>query len=237
MTQSLISSDVEAVLRLQGIETDAYVGTLDCSQIRPILQRVAAEAKFTDFKNVEEAVRAARSSHHFVFVVGVKSVMPLVAALGSDANTVVAIIGVGPEGPSAATLRSAGAMAVVPEPTDEALRPLILRGLEFRALRALELAHRCESRRLLRREMDLLGHPPETMTDDLNTFQPPPLPVGPISTYNLEEASEAFERAYIDRVQHLCASAREAAQYLDVSAATLARRLRKEGAGGIVNGT
>jgi transcriptional regulator of aromatic amino acid metabolism len=68
------------------------------------------------------------------------------------------------------------------------------------------------------------------MTDDLNTFQPPPLPVGPISAYNLEEASEAFERAYIDRVQHLCDSAREAAQRLDVSAATLARRLRKEGA-------
>ena len=63
--------------------------------------------------------------------------------------------------------------------------------------------------------MDLLGYPPETMTDDLTTFQPPPLPVGPISTYNLEASSEAFERAYIDRVQLLCESAREAAKYLD----------------------
>lgn len=233
MTQPLISSDVEAVLRLQGISTDAYVGLLDCTSVQPVIQRVAAEAKIVEFATLDEAVRGARSSHHYVFVVGVKSVVPLVSALGADANTVVSIVAVGPDGPSAASLRSAGVMSVVPEPTDDALRPLILRGLEFRALRALELAHRCESRRLLRREMDLLGHPPETMTDDLNTFQPPPLPVGPISTYNLEEASEAFERAYIDRVQHLCASAREAAQYLDVSAATLARRLRKEGTGSV----
>src|SRR5215510_1767839 len=90
------------------------------------------------------------------------------------------------------------------------------------------IAHRCESKRLHQRELELLGHPPETMSDDLNTFQPPPLPVGPMSIYNLDEASEAFEKAYIDRVQHLCASAREAAVYLGVSSATLSRRLRRE---------
>jgi hypothetical protein len=234
VTQTLISSDVEAVLRLQGIATETHVGLLEASSIRPIVQRISGDAKILELKSVEEAVRAARSSHHYVFLVGAKSVLPLIEGLGSDASAMGAIIAVGPDGPSAATLRSAGAMAVVPEPTDDALRPLVRRGLEYRALRALELAHRCEARRLLRRHMELLGHPPETMTDDLNTFQPPPLPVGPISTYNLEEVSEAFERAYIDRVQHLCASAREAAQYLDVSAATLARRLRKEG--GVVSG-
>ncbi|CAN0574892.1 unnamed protein product, partial [Laminaria digitata] len=45
----------------------------------------------------------------------------------------------------------------------------------------------------------------------------------------LDEASEAFETAYIDRVQQLCASAREAAVHLGVSSATLSRRLRREG--------
>jgi hypothetical protein len=182
------------------------------------------------FDSIEQAARAAKSSAHYVIVVGSAMAPALLQAFGSDATSVCAVVVVGPlgENTSVGTLRAAGAMAVATEPTEDALRPLVKRGLEFRALRALELAHRCEARRLSRREMDLVGYPPEFMTDDLNTFQPPPLPVGPISAYNLEEASEQFERAYIDRVQHLCESAREAAQRLDVSAATLARRLRRE---------
>jgi hypothetical protein len=230
VSQSLLRSEITNVLRTQGIDTSAHIGLLDAGAGTPaMLQQLSAEAEVVDFKGLDEAVRAARSGMNFVFVVGVKSVLTLIEHLGAEGGGSVPIIAVGGEGPSAANLRSAGAMAVVTDPTEEVLRPLVRRGLEYRALRALELAHRCEARRIRRREMDLLGHPPETMTDDLSTFQPPPLPVGPISTYNLEDASDAFERAYIDRVQHLCASAREAAQYLDVSAATLARRLRKEG--------
>ncbi|MCC7383855.1 MAG: hypothetical protein IT384_18580 [Deltaproteobacteria bacterium] len=233
MSEVLIRPEVDAVLRTQGITTEVHLGLLDCDELKPMLEHALEGAKVDLLKSADDGARAARSAAHYVLLATGRHVMQLIQLLGTDVATIVAIIAVGSEGPTAATLRSMGAMAVVPEPTQDNLVPLIKRGIEYRALRALELAHRCEARRLARREMDLLGHPPETMTDDINTYQPPPLPVGPISTYNLEEASEAFERAYIDRVQHLCASAREAAQYLDVSAATLARRLRKEGTGSL----
>lgn len=226
---------MESVLRLQGISTDTHVGLYEAEPWRSLVARVAPSAQVESFTQLDQLVKAARSSSHYVMLVGTAVVQSVVAAIGGDPSTVVAVIAVGVDGPSVGTLRAMGVMGVVSDPSEEALRNLVRRGLELRALRALELAHRCESRRLVRREMDLMGYPPETMTDDLNTFQPPPLPVGPISTYNLEEASEGFERAYIDRVQHLCESAREAAQYLDVSAATLARRTRKEG-GGSLNG-
>lgn len=224
---------MESVLRLQGISTDTHVGLYEAEPWRALVARAAPSAQVESFTQLDQLVKAARSSSHYVLLVGTAVVQSVVAAIGGDASTVVAVIAVGADGPSVGTLRAMGVMGVVGDPSEETLRGLVRRGLELRALRALELAHRCESRRLVRREMDLMGYPPETMTDDLNTFQPPPLPVGPISTYNLEDASEAFERAYIDRVQHLCESAREAAQYLDVSAATLARRTRKEGAGSL----
>lgn len=224
---------MESVLRLQGITTDTHIGLYEAEAWRGVVARVAPTSQIETFTAVDAVVKAARSSAHYVILAGASSVQQLAKALGGDPSTVVAVIAVGGEGPTVGTLRAMGVMGVVTEQTDDPLRSLIRRGLELRALRALELAHRCESRRLVRREMDLMGYPPETMTDDLNTFQPPPLPVGPISTYNLEEASEGFERAYIDRVQHLCESAREAAQYLDVSAATLARRTRKEGSGSL----
>lgn len=224
---------MESVLRLQGISTDTHVGLYEAEPWRALVARVAPSAQVESFAQLDQLVKAARSSSHYVMLVGTAVVQSVVAAIGGDPSTVVAVIAVGADGPSVGTLRAMGVMGVVSDPSEDTLRNLVRRGLELRALRALELAHRCESRRLVRREMDLMGYPPETMTDDLNTFQPPPLPVGPISTYNLEEASEGFERAYIDRVQHLCESAREAAQYLDVSAATLARRTRKEGAGSV----
>jgi len=225
---------MESVLRLQGISTDTHVGLLDIEHLRPLVVASAPGANVESLATTEAAIKASRSSANYVLLMDAKAVPSFVQALGGDPSSMVAVIAIGNgDGPSAGTLRAMGVMAVVVDPTETSLRGLIRRGMELRALRALELAHRCESRRLVRREMDLMGYPPETMTDDLNTYQPPPLPVGPISTYNLEEASESFERAYIDRVQHLCASAREAAQYLDVSAATLARRTRKEGTGAI----
>lgn len=224
---------MESVLRLQGITTDTHIGLYEAESWRPLVAKVAPTSQIESFTAIDAVVKAARSSSHYVILAGASSVQMVAKALGGDPSTVVAVIAVGAEGPSVGTLRAMGVMGVVTDPAEDALRSLLRRGLELRALRSLELAHRCESRRLVRREMDLMGYPPETMTDDLNTFQPPPLPVGPISTYNLEDASEGFERAYIDRVQHLCESAREAAQYLDVSAATLARRTRKEGSGSL----
>jgi hypothetical protein len=231
---ALLISEVENALKLQGLSAEGFVGLLDADFIRPLVGSIVGPDRVIDLKTVDAAVRAARSSANYVFVMGAKTASQVAAGLGADANSIVAMIAVGGDGPPASSLRAMGVMSVLVDATEAALKPLLARGLEFRALRALELAHRCEARRIHRREMELVGHPPETMTDDLNTHQPPPLPVGPISAYNLEEVSEAFERAYIDRVQHLCDSAREAAQYLDVSAATLARRLRKEGNG--VNG-
>jgi hypothetical protein len=220
------------VLKLQGISTDTYVGALECKDVVPILRSIAGDSMVIEFSDVDEAVRGARSIGHFVIVAGTGIAVPLLQAIGADVANTVAVIAAGPlaeGGPTAASIRSAGATAVLTDPTEESLKRLVKRGLEYRALRALELAHRIEGLRLRRRELDLLGHPPEHMTDDLDTFQAPPLPVGPTSVYNLEQASEDFERAYIDRVQHLCASSREAALHLDVSAATLARRLRREG--------
>lgn len=230
MTESLLSNEFQSILKLQGISTDTYVGVLDCKDIVSALRGIAGDSMVIEFSYVEEAVQGAKSTGHFVILASVRTVHALSAAIGPEAVVAIIAVGaVGGEGPSAASLRSAGAMEVVSDPTEASLRKAVRRGLEVRALRALELAHRCESQRLRRRELDLLGHPPEHMTDDLNLVQPPPLPVGPISTYELDAASEAFEHAYIDRVQHLCSSAREAALHLDVSAATLARRLRKEG--------
>ncbi|MFO0723307.1 MAG: hypothetical protein U1E65_05970 [Myxococcota bacterium] len=231
MTAALFIPEIESALKLQGLSSDGFVGLLDAEFIRPLVASIVGADRVVDLKSVDAAVRAARSSANYAFVMGPKTASQVAAALGADANSIVAMIAVGSDGSPASSLRANGVMAVLTDATEGTLKPLLLRGLEFRALRALELAHRCEARRIHRREMELVGHPPETMTDDLNTHQPPPLPVGPISAYNLEEVSEAFERAYIDRVQHLCDSAREAAQYLDVSAATLARRLRKEGNG------
>lgn len=229
----MLTPEVSSVLELQGLDLETRVAAFDCEpQTVEVLRRLVGEASFTAPTKVEEAARVAKSSENWVLVAPSRRVAELLQALGSDVNSTIAVIALGapePGGPSAAMLRALGAMAVAEDPTEQTLEHHLRRGFEFRALRALELLHRCEARRLRRREMDLLGHPPETMTDDLTTFQPPPLPVGPISTYNLEASSEAFERAYIDRVQLLCESAREAAKYLDVSAATLARRLRREG--------
>ncbi len=205
------------------------VGVLGVDDAVPILNRILGSKGVHNFATVDEAVRAART-HRLLVVISNGDLAPtLLRALGSESIS-VGVVGYVPEASSIspATLRSFGVMEVIKDFEETTLTTILRRGLDFRALLSLELAHRCESKRLHQRELELLGHPPETMSDDLNTFQPPPLPVGPMSTYNLDEASEAFEKAYIDRVQHLCASAREAAVYLGVSSATLSRRLRRE---------
>lgn len=225
----LLSSEVEHSLKAHGIPSALHVGVLGCDDAVPVLSRIAGAKSVHAFATVDDAVRAARSHRLLALLAGGEIAPTLMRALGAESIS-AAVIGFVPDGASTspAVLRSCGVMEVVKDFEESNLTQILKRGLDFRALLALELAHRCESKRLHQRELELLGHPPETMSDDLNTFQPPPLPVGPMSIYNLDEASEAFEKAYIDRVQHLCASAREAAVYLGVSSATLSRRLRRE---------
>ena len=226
---SVLSSEVESVLKLHGIPTRAHVVVLDCEPALAVLTAMCGAEHLTAASSVPEAVRALRSERIVAACTSAESASALVRALNQDNASVGVIALDAPNGESqAAHLRAAGVMDVATEASEAALRPLIRRALDFSALLVLELAHRCESRRLLNRELELLGQPPESMSDDLSVFQPPPLPVGPLSVYNLEEASDAFETAYIDRVQQLCASAREAAEHLGVSSATLSRRMRRE---------
>jgi len=231
VSDALLSPEFQSVLKLQGLSTESYVGVLGCKDDLDFLRTTAHDGIFIEFSEVSEAVRAARSTKNFVIICDAVNAPVLVDAIGHDLSSTVAVIVLGAledDGPSAASLRASGIMSVLNTLDSASVKSALSRGLEFRALKSLELSHRCESQRLALRELDLMGHPPENMTDDLNSVQPPPLPVGPISPYNLDESSESFERAYIERVQHLCASSREAAVYLDVSAATLARRQRKD---------
>jgi hypothetical protein len=222
--------EVEAALEQYGLPTDTHVHVVDCEVVLPLLAQMIDGERTHVHAAVGDAVKAARSNRISVILSGERSVRAVLEVLASE-NLSIAVIAhqsvMGSESEST-NLRAAGAMDIFTDVTEEALLPLLHRGLDFRALLELELASRCEARRLLNRELEILGHPPESMSDDLMTSQPPPLPVGPMSVFHLEEASEAFERAYIDRVQQLCGSAREAALHLGVSSATLSRRIRKE---------
>jgi hypothetical protein len=225
----LLSSEIESVLKEHGIPTDTHVVLLECDRLIDPLRQVLGAERVSLVTGVPEAIKAARSHRVVATVAGCDIAGSLVRALNAD-NLTVGVIAADLDGDGSvsAQLRAGGVMDVATSPDPAALEPLLSRALDFSALLVLELAHRCESRRLLNRELELLGQPAESMSDDLSVFQPPALPVGPLSVYNLEEASEAFETAYIDRVQHLCASAREAAVHLGVSSATLSRRLRRE---------
>ena len=181
-------------------------------------------------QDVARAVRAHRVTGVLVDRARATELLNMLTAEGQTVGVVV-FQPDADEGASAA-LQSQGVMEVVRDPEQLDWLGLLRRVIDFRALLILELTHRCEAKRLSERELSLLGLPPEGMSDDLTTHQPPPLPVGPMSVYNLEDASESFETAYIDRVQQLCASAREAAVHLGVSSATLSRRIRKEAENG-----
>lgn len=226
---ALLSSEIESVLKGHGIPVRPHAVIVDCPDAIAVVKRIMPEDATTVADTAQEAVKAIRSFRISAVVTGADSAGPLIRALNAE-NLTVAVLALDPkgDGSSSAQLRAQGVMDVLTDLSEDAVTPLVKRALDFAALLVLELAHRCESRRLLNRELELLGQPPESMSDDLSVFQPPPLPVGPLSVYNLEEASEAFETAYIDRVQQLCASAREAASHLGVSSATLSRRLRRE---------
>ena len=219
------------MLKQQGLSTDMYVGTFRCEAYHDVIREISAESVVINFSEFTEVLMAARSNRHFVVFASAEAASEILSKAGSEVTSLVGIIVLGAvqeHGTSKASLRSSGAMSIIEKPSRDNLIQAARCALEFRALRALEFCHRCESQRLMRREAELLGQTPEAMTDDLLSVQPPPLPVGAISPYRLEEATESFEKAYIERVLHLCASSREAASYLDVSAATLARKQRRD---------
>ncbi|MCB9652633.1 MAG: hypothetical protein H6729_00685 [Deltaproteobacteria bacterium] len=226
----LLSPEIEAAYVGRGLAVSTHVEVFECPDALDVLRRLDVET--TVHASQEEVIRATRRQPISVILVGEDVALSLLKALQRE-NITIAVIAYCPvrSPPDAAELRSQGAMDVVTSLDEQSLAPILQRGIDYRALLVLELGHRCESRRLLQRERELLGEPPEQLSDDLNTYHPPALPVGPLSIYNLDEASEAFERSYIDRVQQLCASAREAAMRLGVSSATLSRRVRRESLG------
>ncbi|MBI4817129.1 MAG: hypothetical protein HY791_12780 [Deltaproteobacteria bacterium] len=218
----LFRDEVLDALRWQGIRTEGLVGVLGAHRALEAIQAVIPGATHA-LTSVTEAVRAARSSRLVALVVELRAAEELVEALGSDAES-VGIVAMGDLGAA----RPRGVLAVVEDPTWDDLFPPLRRSFELRALHTLEHAHRCEAKRISRREHELLGEPPETLSDDLELCHPPPLPVGPTSSYDLESLADAFEQAYVERVQLLSESIREAAEKLDVSSATLGRRKRRD---------
>jgi hypothetical protein len=229
MADPLIDTELASLLRAHGINKEWHLEVYACQEVLPLLQSLPSDVNVCLHHSLEQVIRSARTHPVCTLVVGAGSATEILQAV-RDTQMTIGITVFRPDDslPSAASLRAAGVMDVMSTLDPEAWMPVLKRGLDFRAFYVLELDHRCESKRLHNRELELLGQPPENMSDDLSVFQPPPLPVGPMSVYQLEEASDAFERAYIDRVQQLCGSAREAAVYLGVSSATLSRRLRRE---------
>lgn len=224
----LLSPQVAEVLEEHGIPTDVHAYVLDCPQAVPILQELLGPDSVHATQSVDEVVQGVRR-HRITAVLSSAAMSPgLVARFSSDIPVGVVVLDPDGQESDSAALRAQGVMDVVTEHSAEVLKPVFTRALDFRGLLLLELDHRCESRRLSNQEQGLLGDPPDSLSDDLDSVQPPPLPVGPLSVYDMESASEAFEAAYIERVQQLCGSAREAAQVLGVSPATLSRRQKRE---------
>lgn len=223
---TLLSPEIAATLQRHGLPTEAKLLLVNVPEaIRNLLR----ERDILQLEDARGVVVAART-HRLVSVVTRAEEAPGILRALARAQQVVGtvVLGEGLTEAQTASLRSQGAMEIVKNPGSTTWLPILRRVFDFRGLSMLELLHRCEAKRLTERELELLGQPPDALSDDLTMSLPPPLPVGPMSTYNLEEASESFETAYIDRVQQLCGSAREAAEFLGVSSATLSRRLRRE---------
>lgn len=233
VTGALLSSEVASALEKHGLPTQPSFQLLDVEILRPRVEALVPPELVQVHDSAASVAKATRAHRLTGVLVGQSSAAGLLETLAREQQVVAVVVHqTEPDESVAAALRSRGVMEIISGDGPSDLLPLLRRIVDYRALLALELQHRCESKRLSERELELLGQPPESMSDDLTTSQPPPLPVGPMSTYNLDEASEAFETAYIDRVQQLCASAREAAEFLGVSSATLSRRLRRESAHG-----
>lgn len=227
--QPLLSPQVESALKSHGLSTEAHVFVVDCPEALEAC-RILVEPERVHAIEAPGSVASALKKHRVGAVVtSVRQASGLVSRLSQE-GLVAGVIVLDPAGQESdsAALRAQGAMDVVTEATPDGLRTVLRRAFDFRGLLLLELEHRCESKRLANQEQRLLGEPPEGLSDDLDVMQPPPLPVGPMSVHDMESASEAFETAYIERVQQLSHSAREAAQVLGVSPATLSRRQKRE---------
>lgn len=229
VARTLVSSDVASTLETHGIPTEGRVEVYDCPEAAEAVRALDLGVPVSAHGDVESLLAAVRRRELAVVLGHARSITRLLRRLQQD-GLVLGVLVYDPDGhdSNSAALRAQGVMDVLPNLEPDGLRVQLQRAFDFRALLLLELDHRCESRRLVQRELELLGEPPDQLSDDLDVFQPPPLPVGPLSTYNLDEASDAFETAYIGRVQQLCSSAREAAQVLGVSPATLSRRQKRE---------
>ena len=229
VVKPLVSTEIATILESHGIPTEGYVEVYDCPEAAEVLRQLPGSLSVRAHDDVDGLLGPVRRRELSVVVGHARSVGSVLTRLQQD-GLILGVLVYDPEGhdSNSAALRARGVMDVLTDLDPEHLAPVVRRALDFRALLLLELDHRCESKRLVQRELELLGEPPDQLSDDLDVFQPPPLPVGPLSTYNLEEASESFETAYIGRVQQLCSSAREAAQVLGVSPATLSRRQKRE---------
>ncbi|MBI2372811.1 MAG: hypothetical protein HYV07_02310 [Deltaproteobacteria bacterium] len=217
----LLRDEALDALRWQGIKADPVIGVLGLPRVRALLAEIVPGVA-EELVTPQDVTRFVRSNRLGALVLDARAADDIANVLGSDAET-IGIVAIGD-----ASNRPRGVLAVVEDPSWDELFPPLRKALELRALHALELSHRCEARRISRREHELLGEPPETLSDDLEVCQPPPLPVGPTSSYDLESLATAFERAYVERVQILTESTREAAERLEVSAATLGRRKKRD---------
>lgn len=226
----LLSAELKDALASHGIPDEARLVTLGCPKASLFLMDLSAHSavKIIPARDEEDLMSCCRERHVTAVLVDADLAMPLIKTLVSQ-QLGVGVVAFGDDiQDKEASLRGAGALDVLDAVGPELLNSLH-RALDYRALYLLEMAHRCEIKRLQSQELNLLGHAPETMSDDLSGNQAPPLPVGPLSLLDLDAATEAFELAYIERVQQLCSSARETASCLGISSATLSRRSRKEG--------
>lgn len=196
------------------LQVDAIAGVWD-----PVLEE-AVGVEVHRHPDLAAAVDAVRGERMTVLVVDRAPDAALRRLGGTPPSVPVVLVGA----PDQAL--PPGVMAVVQ--SMDGLMAQLSRAFLYRALYLLELAHRCEARRLSTRSQALVGAQATELSDDLSSAQPPSLPVGLMSELHLDSAADAFERAYIERVQALSSSAREAAEALEVSTTTLARRLRRE---------
>lgn len=229
VAKALVSPEIATILDAHGIPAEGRIEVYDCAEAEDALGELSVSVPVTSHATLDQLMASVRRREVSAVFGHARSAAALLRRLQQEGSSLGVVV-YDPEGhdSNSAALRAQGVMDVVLDLEPATLEPLLRRAMDFRALLLLELDHRCESKRLVQRELELLGEPPDQLSDDLDTFQPPPLPVGPLSIYNLEEASEAFETAYIGRVQQLCSSAREAAQVLGVSPATLSRRQKRD---------
>ena len=132
-----------------------------------VIRDISGESVVIEFSEFTEILMAARSNRHFVVFVGAKAISDILAKAGTEVSNLSGLIVLGPiDGDlSKASIRSGGAMSIIETPDRESLVHVARRALNLRC--GAQILPSCESQRLMRREAELLGQTPETMTDDL----------------------------------------------------------------------